>query len=297
MKVMDAGRVEVEAAAKAGADVVMCLGAASDATVQDCIAGGKQHGVGIGIDLVSVADPVARAKEVEAMGADFVSVHTPIDQQMEGADGLETLKAVAAAVSPFLLPVLVALPPRQPARLLRLVHGLSLLAAQSPKPPMPRPPRQNYWPWLGRRCAGRQPVRASPLMVFAMPWLLPARPTSDAMHRGGAVHGLTNMNPGKKLVGPAVTVTAFPGDWSCPVQAIDRCPEGAVLVIDAAGVGPRCGVVWPRKPRWPGSWAAWLFMVPAATSPKFSKANCRCGPSAICRMLVMPVASAPMTCQ
>ena len=37
MKVMDAGRVEVEAAAKAGADVVMRL-VALDATVTDCIA-------------------------------------------------------------------------------------------------------------------------------------------------------------------------------------------------------------------------------------------------------------------
>ena len=96
---MDAGRVEVEAAAKAGADVVMCLGAASDATVKDCIAGGQTHGVAIGIDLVSVADPVARRQRGRGNGrADFVSVHTPIDQQMEGRDGLATLQAVAAAV-------------------------------------------------------------------------------------------------------------------------------------------------------------------------------------------------------
>ena len=65
---------------------------------------------------------------------------------------------------------------------------------------------------------------------------------SDAMHRGGAViAGLQNMNPGKRLVGQAVTVVSFPGDWSCPVQAIDRCQPGDVLVIDAAGVGPAVG--------------------------------------------------------
>ena len=239
MKVMDAGRVEVEAAAKAGADVVMCLGAASDATVQDCIAGGKQHGVGIGIDLVSVADPVARAKEVEALGADFVSVHTPIDQQMEGADGLETLKAVAAAVS---IPVACAggitaatagAAVAAGARI--VIAGGSIAKATDAKAAAAE--------LLAVVGGAEAPATATGARVTAdgIRDALAAASTpnlSDAMHRGGAVHGITNMNPGKKLVGPAVTVTAFPGDWSCPVQAIDRCPEGAVLVVDAAGVGP-----------------------------------------------------------
>ena len=40
------------------------------------------------------------------------------------------------------------------------------------------------------------------------------------------------------LCGPAVTCVSAPGDWSKPVQAIDHCNEGDVLVIDAAGRGP-----------------------------------------------------------
>ncbi|MBW2392352.1 MAG: orotidine 5'-phosphate decarboxylase, partial [Deltaproteobacteria bacterium] len=47
MKIMDTGRVEVEAAAKAGANIVDVLGAASDATIQECIQAGKNYGAKI----------------------------------------------------------------------------------------------------------------------------------------------------------------------------------------------------------------------------------------------------------
>ena len=47
MKIMDAGRVEVESAAKAGANVVDVLGAASDATIRECIQAGKNYGAKI----------------------------------------------------------------------------------------------------------------------------------------------------------------------------------------------------------------------------------------------------------
>jgi len=60
---------------------------------------------------------------------------------------------------------------------------------------------------------------------------------SDAMHRTGELRGLTPVwvgEPGKmKFAGPAVTVRTYDGDWSAPVQAIDQCKKGDVLVIDA----------------------------------------------------------------
>jgi 3-hexulose-6-phosphate synthase/6-phospho-3-hexuloisomerase len=43
------------------------------------------------------------------------------------------------------------------------------------------------------------------------------------------------------MVGPAVTVRTYPGDWAKPVEAIDRCREGDVIVIDAGGAPP---AVW-----------------------------------------------------
>jgi 3-hexulose-6-phosphate synthase/6-phospho-3-hexuloisomerase len=43
------------------------------------------------------------------------------------------------------------------------------------------------------------------------------------------------------MAGPAVTVRTYPGDWAKPVEAIDRCQPGDVLVIDAGGLEP---AVW-----------------------------------------------------
>src|SRR6185436_18947050 len=39
---------------------------------------------------------------------------------------------------------------------------------------------------------------------------------SDAMHRSGDLPGIQLMTPGKKIVGPAVTVRTYPGDWAKP---------------------------------------------------------------------------------
>jgi len=64
---------------------------------------------------------------------------------------------------------------------------------------------------------------------------------SDALHRRGDLKGLKPITQGIKMVGPAVTVRTYPGDWAKPVEAIDQAQEGEVIVIDAGGVGP---AVW-----------------------------------------------------
>jgi 3-hexulose-6-phosphate synthase/6-phospho-3-hexuloisomerase len=61
---------------------------------------------------------------------------------------------------------------------------------------------------------------------------------SDALHRGGVLQGIRPLFPGIRMVGRAVTVRTYPGDWSKPVQAIDVAQPGDVIVIDAGGAGP-----------------------------------------------------------
>ncbi|RLD17462.1 MAG: bifunctional hexulose-6-phosphate synthase/ribonuclease regulator, partial [Caldiserica bacterium] len=63
---------------------------------------------------------------------------------------------------------------------------------------------------------------------------------SDALHRGMPISGLIPVYP-VKVVGKAVTVRTYPGDWAKPVEAIDIAKEGDVIVIDSGGVGP---AVW-----------------------------------------------------
>jgi len=56
---------------------------------------------------------------------------------------------------------------------------------------------------------------------------------SDAWHRQPSLHGIRSLLPGAHMCGPAVTVRTYPGDWAKPVEAIDLCRPGDVLVIDA----------------------------------------------------------------
>ena len=239
MKIMDAGRTEVEIAKKAGADVVMVLAASTDATVRECVEAGAHVGVGIGCDLVGVADPVARAKQVEALGVDLVSVHVPIDQQMQGITPFAMLEQVAKAVS---IPVSCAggLTAETAARAVAAGARICIVGGTITKAPDAKAAANAVLAALRgapvtatnvRQRVGLDRIREV-LGRVSTPNL------SDAMHRGGAIRGFTNRNPTARLCGPARTVTAAPGDWSKPVQAIDRCQPGEVLVVDAADQYP-----------------------------------------------------------
>ena len=92
MKTMDTGAVEVEAAAKAGADVVIVMGLADDSTIREAIEAAKRVGAKIMVDLMNVDDMPSRAVELERLGVDYVCVHVGIDQQMRGMKPLEVLK-------------------------------------------------------------------------------------------------------------------------------------------------------------------------------------------------------------
>jgi 3-hexulose-6-phosphate synthase/6-phospho-3-hexuloisomerase len=54
---------------------------------------------------------------------------------------------------------------------------------------------------------------------------------SDAMHRKGAMRDIHPINAGTKMVGTAITVQTFAGDWAKSVEAIDLGGPGKVIVI------------------------------------------------------------------
>jgi len=105
MKTVDTGELELKLAAEAGADVVSVLGGASDETVKEVIAASDRYDVKVLADLISVADPVHRSRELERMGVDYVGVHTGIDQQKLGEGPLKVLSSVVKSVD---IPVSVA---------------------------------------------------------------------------------------------------------------------------------------------------------------------------------------------
>ena len=102
LKTMDAGELEADIAFAAGADLVTVLGVAGDSTITGAVKAAKKHGKGIVVDLIGVADKPTRAREVVALGAEFVEMHAGLDEQAEEGFTFATLlRDGEASGSPF----------------------------------------------------------------------------------------------------------------------------------------------------------------------------------------------------
>jgi 3-hexulose-6-phosphate synthase/6-phospho-3-hexuloisomerase len=239
MKIMDAGRIEVETAAKAGANVVDVLGAASDATVRECIQAAKNYGARIVVDLIAVKDPVSRAREVADFGADYVTVHCSIDEQMEGKDPFETLRSVVKSVS---VPVGVAggINSETAPRALESGASIVIVGGAITKAVDPRQAAGVIKRAMETMVAVPTQLfrRGSGAQIREVLQQISAANLSDALHRAGVLQGIRPLFQGIRLVGRTVTVRTYPGDWAKPVEAIDVAQEGDVIVVDAGGLGP-----------------------------------------------------------
>jgi len=239
MKIMDAGRIEVETAAKAGANIVDVLGAASDATIRECIQAGKNYGAKIVVDLIAVKDPVPRAKQVEDFGADYITVHCSIDEQMEGKDPFETLRRVAEAVS---VPAGVAggINSETASRALEAGASVVIVGGAITKAADPTEAAHNIKKAMEQMIAIPTKLfrRGSEAEIRGILEQVSAANLSDALHRGGVMEGIRPLFQGITMAGRAVTVRTYPGDWAKPVEAIDIAEKGDVIVVDAGGVGP-----------------------------------------------------------
>ena len=241
-KTMDAGRMEFEAAAKAGADVAVVMAAASESTIKECIEAGRNYGVKVAVDLLNVDDYIGRAKQAEAWGADIIYLHCPIDDQMKGLNPFDKLRALAPEVS---IPVSVAgginsetiVDAAEAGAEIVIVGGAIAKAAnaQAATAQIKRAAETG----IRRTTAlykrvGEDRIRDA-LMAASTANI------SDGNHRLPTLEGILPLAPGSKAAGPAVTVKTAPGDWSKPVLAIDQAQPGDVIVIDAGGVPP---TVW-----------------------------------------------------
>jgi len=97
LKTMDAGELEADIAFSAGADLVTVLGTAGNSTIAGAVKAAQKHGKGIVVDLIGVADKAARAREVIALGAEFVEMHAGLDEQAEEGFTFNTLLSDGAA--------------------------------------------------------------------------------------------------------------------------------------------------------------------------------------------------------
>ena len=234
MKVADTGTLEVEMAAKAGANIVCVLADADNSVIAEAVRASRLYGIRIMADLINVKDPVSRATELEELGIDILCAHVGIDQQMTGKSSLDLLASLSEQVH---IPLAVAggIDAAGAGEAVRsgadivIVGGWIVRSAdvtgstKKIRSAMDHP-------------SIRAPEKKSPDEEIRALLLQVSTPNvTDAMHRKGAMSGIVSICGNVKMVGRAVTVQTLAGDWAKPVEAIDVAKKNEVIVINNDG--------------------------------------------------------------
>jgi 3-hexulose-6-phosphate synthase/6-phospho-3-hexuloisomerase len=228
MKTIDTGAMEIEMAAKAGADIIMLLGGSDNSTIFDAVRAARKYGVKLMADLISVEDPVKRAAELAEAGLDFINIHVGIDQQMVGEDPLSILEKLKLNI-----PVAVAggLDAESAAKAVlagaRIIIVGGNIVRSSNVTVSARAIRNS----IDAPQISRETEKTIDEKTIELLSRVSTPNISDAMHRKGAMKNIHAVCPGTKMAGKAVTVQTFEGDWAKTVEAIDVAVRGDVIVI------------------------------------------------------------------
>ncbi|MFN3528024.1 MAG: 3-hexulose-6-phosphate synthase, partial [Candidatus Altarchaeaceae archaeon] len=100
MKTIDTGRIEVEMAAKSGADIVCILGVSDDAVIEECLKAGKNYGCRIMVDMMNVENFIEKSKKILQIDNNaIICMHLGIDQQMRGKNLIDELKNLSKSIN------------------------------------------------------------------------------------------------------------------------------------------------------------------------------------------------------
>jgi len=101
LKTMDAGYLETEMMAKAGATHVVVMGVAHPATIKGAVRAARDYGIQVMGDIMVAPDKPACARRMQDLGVDYIIVHTGFDERHEeiGKSPLDDLEAVRRAVT------------------------------------------------------------------------------------------------------------------------------------------------------------------------------------------------------
>jgi 3-hexulose-6-phosphate synthase/6-phospho-3-hexuloisomerase len=101
LKTMDGGYLEAEMMAKAGANLVVVMGRAHEATIRRVVDAGAKYGVKVMGDNLGADDRVANARWMERLGVDFIIHHIGYDERnmIKGLSPMDELDDVVRAVS------------------------------------------------------------------------------------------------------------------------------------------------------------------------------------------------------
>ncbi|MBD3255589.1 MAG: bifunctional hexulose-6-phosphate synthase/ribonuclease regulator [Candidatus Lokiarchaeota archaeon] len=259
MKTADGGSIEIEIAAKSGANVVLMLGGSDNASVTEAIEAAEKYGVMLGVDTIDVPEDrlIERALELERLGVDMVCSHVGVDQQViyGGEKTLEIAGKLKKKLrSTTWLAIAGGINSETAARAKEIGVDVIIVGGALYKSESPEKSASN----IKNAINSAKPVDSSLFKKYDEAhirdalMLVSSSNISDAMHRSGEMKGLKAVWNGDeenplKFVGPAVTVRAYNGDWSKPVEAIEIAQKGDVIVIDAC---EGMDAVWGELASW-----------------------------------------------
>ncbi len=230
MKTVDTGSMEVEMAAKAGADIVAMLASSDDSTVEDALRAARKYGVKIMMDLLTVPDPVKRAKDLDKMGVDYICAHVGIDQQMRGRSTIDLLKQIIKEVN---TPVAAAggIDALSGSEAIASGAAIVIVGGNVVRSANVERSAKLIREAIDHAVVGERHKKSLEEELISILRDVSTANISDAMHRKGAMRGIHPINQGTKIVGSAITVQTFAGDWAKTVEAIDLGGPGNVIVI------------------------------------------------------------------
>ena len=101
LKTMDGGYLEAEMMAKAGANIVVVMARAHEATIRCVVQAGRDYGIKVMGDDLGCENKPAAARMMEDLGVDFIVHHLGFDERnmISGLNVMSDLEDVARAVS------------------------------------------------------------------------------------------------------------------------------------------------------------------------------------------------------
>jgi len=234
MKVADTGTLEVEMAAKAGANIVCVLADSDNSVIIEAVKAARLYGIRIMADLINVKDPLIRARELESMQVDFICAHVGIDQQMIGKDSIELLKSLEGSVN---IPLAVAggLDADSAGDAVLSGAEIIIVGGNIVRSADVTRSTKEIRSSIDRPSTNLPEKKSLDDEILSILMQVSSPNVTDAMHRKGAMTGLISICGDTKMAGKAVTVQTFAGDWAKPVEAIDRANTGNVIVINNDG--------------------------------------------------------------
>ena len=108
LKITDAGRLESELAARAGANMVTVLGTSATETIRDVVEACGEFGLKVMVDLMDLPNPLEHVEKFAELGVDALVYHIGYSRQRGGLRAIDFIDLIEKLTARSRIPVAAA---------------------------------------------------------------------------------------------------------------------------------------------------------------------------------------------